>query len=402
MASSLAVIIILGLLVDFIFKSIKVPGLIGMLLLGVIAGPYVLNLLSPGMLNISSDLRIIAMIVILLRAGFGLSKDTLNKIGIKVLLLAFIPAAFEGITITLLAPGFLHLTYIESAILAAILSAVSLAVVVPQMIWFIEQKKGTKKGVPTLILAASSMDNAFVIVIYSALIGMYIGKNISIAWKIASIPVCLGTGIGIGLIIGWVLYKFFEKYNPRATKRTLIILAISILLVKMDYLTGKTLPFTALLAVMAIGFIILEKRAHYAHELSKKLSKIWILAEIILFTMVGSQVNIKIALDAGLSVIAMICLGLIARSIGSYLCLIKSNLNFKEKIFVVMSYLPKATVQAAFGGAPLIAMRTANMDTRPGEIILAVAVLSIVITAPIGAWCIDYFGNKYLDIENQE
>lgn len=401
MALSIAEIIIIGLFIDFLLKSIKIPGLIGMLLLGTISGPYVLNILSPDILTISSDLRMIALIVILLRAGFELSKDTLNKVGKQVLLLSFIPAIFEGIVITALAPRFLNLTYLESAMLGAIIAAVSPAVVVPLMIKFIDEKRGTQKGIPTLVLAASSIDDIFVIVIYSVLIGVYTGKKISIAWTLATIPICIVTGIVAGLIIGWVLYKLFEKYNPRATKRVLIILAISIILVRMEPVVEKILPFAALLAIMSIGFIILEKRAHYAHELSEKLSKVWLFAEIILFTLVGAQVNVKVALSAGASAIALIFLALIARSIGTYLCLFGSNLNIKEKIFVVISYIPKATVQAAIGGAPLIAMKVAGLDTRPGEIILAVAVLSILLTAPIGAWAISFYGNRYLEIEEQ-
>jgi NhaP-type Na+/H+ or K+/H+ antiporter len=401
LALSIAEIIIIGLFIDFLLKSIKIPGLIGMLLLGTISGPYVLNILSPDILTISSDLRMIALIVILLRAGFELSKDTLNKVGKQVLLLSFIPAIFEGIVITALAPRFLNLTYLESAMLGAIIAAVSPAVVVPLMIKFIDEKRGTQKGIPTLVLAASSIDDIFVIVIYSVLIGVYTGKKISIAWTLATIPICIVTGIVAGLIIGWVLYKLFEKYNPRATKRVLIILAISIILVRMEPVVEKILPFAALLAIMSIGFIILEKRAHYAHELSEKLSKVWLFAEIILFTLVGAQVNVKVALSAGASAIALIFLALIARSIGTYLCLFGSNLNIKEKIFVVISYIPKATVQAAIGGAPLIAMKVAGLDTRPGEIILAVAVLSILLTAPIGAWAISFYGNRYLEIEEQ-
>jgi len=401
MALSMAEIILMGLLANFLFKFIKVPGLIGMLLLGIAFGPYVLNMFSPDILTISNDLRMIALIVILLRAGFELSKDTLKKVGTQVLLLAFIPAIFEGLAITVLAPHFLHLTYLESAILGAIISAVSPAVVVPLMIKFIETKRGTKKGIPTLVLAASSIDDVFVIVIYSVLIGVYVGKKISIAWQLATIPISIVTGIAIGLMIGWVLYRLFEKFNPRATKRMLIILAISIVLVRMEHLMDNIFPFAALLAIMAIGFIILEKRAHYAHELSNKLSKLWIFAEIILFTLVGAQVNVKIALNAGISALVLILLALIARSIGAYFCLIGSNLNIKERIFVVISYIPKATVQAAIGGAPLIAMKVTGLNTEPGEIILAVAVLSILLTAPIGAWGISFYGNKYLEIEEQ-
>lgn len=401
MALSIAEIILISLFINYLFKYIKIPGLVGMLLLGIIFGPYVLNLLSPDVIQISSDLRMIALIVILLRAGFELNKDTLNRVGKQVLFLSFIPALFEGTAIAFLGPYFLHLTFLESAILGAILSAVSPAVVVPLMIKFIEEKKGTKKGIPSLVLAASSIDDVFVIVIYSVLIGMYLGHKVSIVWKLVSIPISIVVGIAVGLIIGWILYKLFEKYNPRATKRLLIILSLSIILVRVEPLMENIVPFAALLAVMAIGFIILEKREHFAHELSLKLGKLWVFAEIILFVLVGAQVNIKVALSTGASAVILIFLALIARSMGTYLCVLGSNLNLKERIFVVISYIPKATVQAAIGGAPLIAMRMAGVNTRPGEIILAVAVLSILLTAPIGAWAITLYGGKVLEVEGK-
>ncbi len=399
MAASLAEILILSLLIDWLFRKIKIPGLVGMLLLGILFGPYVLNFMSKDLMQISADLRMIALIVILLRAGLEMSKDVLHRVGKQALLLSFIPATFEGVAITLLAPLFLKLTYMESAMLGAILAAVSPAVVVPLMIQFIEEKKGTKKGIPTLVLAASSVDDIFVIVVYSILIGIYTGSNVNIYWKLLGIPISIILGIGVGLIVGWLLYKLFKKYNPRATKRMLILLSISILLVRVEHSLEHILQFSALLAVMSMGFIILEKRQDYAHELSAKLSKLWIFAEIILFTMVGAQVNIKVALKSGINGAILIFLALIARSIGTYLCLIGSHLNLKERIFVVISYIPKATVQAAIGSAPLIAMKFAGMDTRPGEIILAMAVLSILLTAPVGAWAITLYGNKVLEQE---
>jgi len=397
MAVSLAELIILSVLVDWLFRKMRMPGLIGMLLVGIIFGPYVLNWLAPDLLAISPDLRLIALIVILLRAGFELSRKTLARVGKMVVLLSFIPALCEGFAITLLGPELLGLSYLESAILGAIIGAVSPAVVVPLMIDFIEQRKGAEKGIPTLVLAASSIDDVFVIVIYSVLIGMYTGHEISIAWKLAGIPIAIVLGIAVGLGIGIVLYALFERFNPRATKRALIILGISILLVHLEHGLQNLVPFAALLAVMAIGFVILEKRESMAHELSAKFSKIWVFAEIILFTMVGSQVNVQVALHTGLAGAVLIALGLVARSIGTYACLIGSNLNRKERWFVVISYVPKATVQAAIGAAPLAAMQTAHMNTQPGDVILATAVLSILLTAPLGAWAIVYSGNRILE-----
>ncbi len=402
MAVSLAELVIICLLVDWIFKKIKIPGLVGMLLIGILFGPYALGILSKDLLNVSYDLRLIALIVILLRAGFELSKETLQRVGMRALLLSFVPATFEIVTITFLGPHFLKISYLESAILGAILGAVSPAVVVPLMIGFIEKKMGAKKGIPTLLLAASSIDDVFVIVIYSVLIGIYTGNKINILWELSSIPLSIAIGIVVGLITGWILYKLFERYNPRATKRVLIVLGVAILLVRAEHMLEGIVPFASLIAVMTIGFIILEKREHYAHELSSKLGKIWIFSEILLFTLVGAQVNTGVAMKTGLNGIVLIMLGLVGRSIGTYLCLLGNEYSLKEKIFIVISYLPKATVQAAIGAAPLAAMKLAGMNTQPGEIILTIAVLSILLTAPFGAWAISYTGSKVLKVSPEE
>jgi NhaP-type Na+/H+ or K+/H+ antiporter len=265
------------------------------------------------------------------------------------------------------------------------------------MIRFIEEGRGVKKGIPTLLLAGSSLDDVFVIVIYSILLGLYVGHHANIAWKLAGIPISVVTGILVGAAFGLILIAAFQRFNPRATKRVLIILGISIFLVRFEKLVEAHFPFAALLAVMTIGVMILKKREHYAHEISAKLGKIWVLAEIILFTMVGAQVNIQVAWKAGLASSALIFLTLAVRSLGTYLSVLGAGLNFRERLFVVIAYLPKATVQAAIGGAPLIAMQAVHMNTRPGEIILAVAVLSILLTAPLGAWLIVFFGNRWLE-----
>ena len=396
MALSIAELIILSLIVDWLFRKYRVPGLVGMLLVGIVLGPYVLGLLKPELISVSSDLRMIALIVILLRAGFELSKDTLRKVGFYAILLSFVPAVMEGLAVTFLGHYFLNLSYMEAAILGAVLSAVSPAVVVPLMIKFMEERKGKEKGIPTLVLAASSIDDVFVIVIYSVLIGMYTGEKVNFIWKLAGIPISVISGVVVGLLCGFVLYRMFERFNPRATKRLLIILGVSIFLVNLEHVIAHFLPFAALLAVMTVGFIILEKSQYMAHEMSLKLSKLWIFAEIILFTLVGAQVNLQVAFRAGAIGSLVIFLALIARSLGTYLCLLKSKLTVPERFFVVISYIPKATVQAAIGGAPLLAMKLAGMDTQPGEVILAVAVLSILLTAPVGAWAITIAGNRIL------
>jgi NhaP-type Na+/H+ or K+/H+ antiporter len=252
------------------------------------------------------------------------------------------------------------------------------------------------------VLAASSLDDVFVIVIYSVLIGIYTGSTANIAWQLAGIPISILLGVVVGLVVGVVLFRLFRHFNPRATKRVLVILGLSILLVRVEHLVEAWVPFAALLAVMAVGFIILEKDEHMAHEISAKLGKIWVFAEIVLFTMVGAQVNLEVAWAAGLAGAAIIGLGLVARSVGTYGCLLGSDLTVPERMFVVISYLPKATVQAAIGGAPLAAMALAGMDTGPGEIILAVAVLSIVLTAPLGAWAISATGERVLQVAPPE
>lgn len=398
MAVGIAELIIICLLVDWAFRALRIPGLVGMLLIGVLFGPYVLNLLAPELLAISPDLRMVALIVILLRAGFELSRKTLARVGRMVILLSVVPATLEAAAITLAAPYFLHLNHLESAILGAILGAVSPAVVVPLMIDFMEKRMGAEKGIPTLVLAASSIDDVFVIVVYSILVGIYTGQQVSIGWQLAGIPVSILLGIGVGLLAGILLFLLFERFNPRATKRALIILGVAVLLVELEHHLEGIVPFASLLAVMAIGFIILEKREHMAHEMSAKFAKIWVFAEIILFTMVGAQVNVHVALQTGVAGAIVILLGLAARSVGTYLCLVGSNLTLAERVFVVIAYVPKATVQAAIGAAPLAAMAAAGMNTAPGEVILATAVLSILLTAPIGAWAIAVAGRRILKV----
>ncbi len=400
MAISLAEIIILCLIADWVFKRFRIPGLIGMLAVGAALGPFAIGAIDGRLLSIGTDLRMIALIVILLRAGFELSRESLNRVGKQALLLAFLPAAFEAIAATFLGLPLLGLTVMESAILGCVLGAVSPAVVVPMMVKFNQERRGVKKGIPTLVLAGASIDDVTVIVAYSVLIGIYAGGNVNIAWKVAGIPIAIVVGIASGLAIGAGLYRLFVRFNPRATKRALTVIGISVLLVHFgDILEHKDIPFAALLSVMAIGFIILERREHMAHEISAKLGKIWVFAEIVLFSMVGAQVNFSAAADAGLRGAALILAALAARSVGTWLCTLGSGFTAKEKMFVVISYLPKATVQAAIGSAPLAVMSARGMPTGPGETILAVAVMSIVLTAPTGAWAIAWAGRTLLTVD---
>jgi solute carrier family 9B (sodium/hydrogen exchanger), member 1/2 len=401
MAVSIAEIIVLGLIADWLFRRLHIPGLIGMLLVGLVLGPYLLGWLDPDLLAVGPDLRLIALIVILLRVGFELSRRTLHRVGFRVLLLAFGPATLEGLAITLAGPWLLGLTWLQSAILGSVLAAVSPAVVVPLMIRFIKERRGAAKDIPSMVMAAASVDDIYVIVAHSVVLGLYVGHRANLTLQIIGIPVSLLLGVASGLLIGMLLYRLFDRFNPRATKRVLIVLAISIMLVRLQHILSGVVPFAGLVAAMAIGFVILEKREHMAHEISAKLAKIWVFAEIILFSMVGAQVNIGVAWRAGLAGLAVIGLGLLARGAGVWACLLRSRLNLKERLFVAVAYSPKATVQAAIGAVPLMAMRAAGTDTAPGEIILAVAVLSILVTAPAGAWGIASLGRRVLEVEPQ-
>ncbi len=389
MAISLALIILLGLLSDYIFRKLRLPGLIGMLIAGVLMGPYVLNIIDSVLMTVSSDFRMIALVVILLRAGFATKRDTLNRIGKTAIMMGFIPAILEGIVITFAGPFFFDISLRESALLGFIVAAVSPAVIVPMMLRFIEGNKGTGKDIPTLLLASSFLDNVVAIVIFSALAGMYTGKDTSIVMRLLDIPVSIASGITLGIIAGFILYKTL-KYQPRATKKTLIVIGFAILLTWLEKTLRPFIAISALSGIIAIGFIILEKSEAIAHKISGKLGKIWIFAEILLFVLVGAQVNIHVALNTGLAGMGLILLGLLARSIGTYLSLFKIDLTRKEKLFCIVSYIPKATVQATIGAVPL------SMGIKSGDIMLAVVVLAILITAPLGAIAMNFLGEKIL------
>jgi len=391
MAISIAVIIILGLSADYLFRKIRVPGLVGMLLAGILVGPYVLGLMRPEMMEVSGDFRKIALIVILLRAGFELHRDTLNRVGRAALIMSAVPALFEIGGVMLAAPRLLHMSLLNAALLGAILAAVSPAVVVPLMIDFMDRGRGAKKGIPTLILGASSVDDVFVIVIFTILMGMHGGQEVNLWLKLTEIPVSISLGIVAGIIPGYLLYLLFKKYDWRPPKRTMMVMGVAIFLTWLEKAAEGVVPVASLLGVMAIGFIILEKSEPIAHLISQKLKKLWVFAELLLFVLVGAQVNIHVAWRAGLAGIAVIIIGLIFRSAGTYLSLLGTPLNSKEKLFCIVAYIPKATVQAAIGAVPLAA------GVAAGELILAVAVLSILITAPIGAFGIMAMGECVLD-----
>lgn len=390
MAKSLAIILLLGLPANKLFEKFKLPGLLGMLILGVVIGPYGLNLLQVDMLNVSGDLRKIALIIILLRAGFGINKNDLKRIGRTALKMSCIPGLIEGFFIAFASIKFLNFSFIQGGILGFIIAAVSPAVVVPSMLKLIENNKGTNKSIPTLILAGASIDDVFAITIFSAFLGLYSGAHMNIGIQLLNIPISIILGIIAGGIIGLIGVKLFRKYHIRDTKKVLLILGSSILLTELENLLKTKIEIASLLGVMTIGFMIIELMPNVGKRLALKLNKIWVFAEILLFVLVGAQVNIGVAINAGAIGLLVILIGLIGRSIGVIISLLGTDLNWKERLFCVISYIPKATVQAAMGAVPL------SLGVESGDVILAIAVLSILITAPLGAIGINLSSEKLL------
>lgn len=391
MAGSLAIIILLGLIANKLFEKLKLPGLLGMLILGIIIGPHGLNWLSKDILNASSDFRKIALIVILLRAGLGLNKDELKLVGKTALKLSCIPGIIEGLFIAIASVKLLGFSFIQGGLLGFIIAAVSPAVIVPQMLNLIDKGLGKAKGIPTLILAGASIDDVFAITIFSTFLGVYAGKNINIAIQILKIPVSIILGTLIGVLSAIIIIEIFKKYSIDNTKKILIILSISIILTLIEALLKGKLEIASLLGVMALGFVISDKIPSIRDKISKGLNEIWVFAQILLFVLVGAEVNMVVAFKSGFLGIIIIALGLIGRSIGVLISLKGSNLNKKEKLFCVIAYIPKATVQAAMGAVPL-----AN-GVAAGDIILAIAVLSILTTAPLGAIAINLSGPRLLE-----
>lgn len=383
MIYSLAIMTVLGLVVNALFNRIKLPGLLGMLLLGILLGPYGLDILSPDLLRVSDDLRKLALIIILIRAGLGINKEDLKKVGGSAIWISFIPGIMEGFTIAFLAVRLFGFTFIEGGILGFIIAAVSPAVIVPQMLKMLDQKIGTDQGVPTLILAGASIDDVFAITLFSAFIGLYTGSNSNLIWQILGIPVSIVLGIGLGVVFGLLLGRFYKEYRMRDTKKVLILLGVAIFMTAIESWLQSRVNIAALLGVMSMGFVLMEQKPEVSRRLASKLNKIWVLAEIVLFVLVGAQVNVAIALNAGLLGILIILAGLAARSIGVILATLGSHFNWKERLFCVIAYVPKATVQAAIGGIPL------SLGIESGDLMLALAVVAILFTAPLGAIGID-------------
>ena len=390
MLFSLTLIFLSGIVLGSIFNHLKLPQLLGMLLTGIILGPYLLNLLDPKILSISTDLRQIALIIILTRAGLNLDINDLKKVGRPAVLMCFVPATFEILGMIIFAPKFLGLGLLDSAILGTVIAAVSPAVVVPKMLKLMEDGYGTEEGIPQLIMAGASVDDVFVIVLFTSFIGLASNGTFS-ALNLIKIPTSIFFGISVGFLCAILLIYFFKKIHIRDSMKVIIILNISFLLVTFEHSLTGIIGFSGLLAIMSMGTGIQEKNSILAKRLSAKYSKLWIAAEVILFVLVGATVNIKYALGASIPAILLIMTVIAFRMAGVFLCLLGTSLSYKERLFCMIAYCPKATVQAAIGSIPL------SMGLSAGNIILTVAVLSILITAPLGAFAIDFSYKKLLN-----
>ncbi len=395
MLTSLAFIFLVGLSMAAICQKLKLPRIIGMLITGIVLGPYVLDLLDPSILSISSELRQMALIIILLKAGLSLDLADLKKVGRPAIMMSCVPASFEILAFFLFAPYLLGVSRIEAAVMGAVLGAVSPAVVVPRMVQLMDSKYGTEKSIPQLVLAGASCDDIFVIVLFTAFVSMAQGGQVNFM-DFVNIPVSILLGIALGVAAGYLLSLFFEtayahKHCVRNSMKVVIVLGVSFLLMAIETWAEGFVSISGLLAVVSMACVLKMKSiAFVSNRLSEKFGKLWIAAEVILFVLVGAAVDIRYTMSAGFVAVAMIFLALAFRGIGVLLCLVKTQLNWKERLFCVIAYLPKATVQAAIGSVPLA------MGLPCGQIVLSVAVLAIIITAPLGAIGMDVTYKKLL------
>lgn len=388
MLNSLALIILLGLVSAMILEKIKLPNIIGMLVVGIMLGPSMFNMLDESLLSISGDIKEIALIIILLKAGLSLDLTDLKKVGRPAVLLCFLPATFEILGFIIFGPKLLGLTLLESAILGAVMGAVSPAVIVPRMTFLLENGYG-KKGLPQMVIAGSSADDVYVIVIFTALLALAKGSKISIM-SFLNIPISIILGILMGVLVGFIMVYLFKNYKLRNTYKVIILLSICFLFVSIEKSLEGKLAISGFLAIMAMGVTIFNKYPSLSKIFQVKFSKMWLISEIILFVLVGASVNISYAFKAGLGTIVIIFIALLFRMLGTYLCLLKTKFNNKERLFTCITQIPKATVQAAIGGVPL------EMGLLCGNTVLTVAVLSIIITAPLGSILIDKTQYKLL------
>ena len=390
MLTNLGFVLLLGLVLGTLATKLRLPSLVGMLLAGILLGPCVLNVLSPSLLGISADLRQLALVIILTRAGLSLDLDDLRRAGRPAILMCFLPATFEVLGMVVLAPRLLGVSTLDAAITGAVVGAVSPAVIVPRMLKLMEEGYGVKKGIPQMVLAGASVDDVFVIVLFTSFTGMAQGGSFS-PTALVGVPVSIVLGAALGLLIGFVLAKFFERFHMRDSVKVVILLSLAFLLVALEDVIP--VPFSGLLAVLGAGLGLRRWRLVVAQRLTAKFGKLWVAAEIMLFVLVGAEVDLNYAAAAGLAAVATVLGVLCFRALGVLLCVAGSKLDKKERLFTVLAYLPKATVQAAIGGVPLA------MGLSCGQIVLTVAVIAILVTAPLGAFAIDFSYRKLLHKE---
>lgn len=389
MLISIAMMFLVGMSMGWICKKIHLPSLFGMIVTGIVLGPYVLDVIDASILNISSDLRRIALIIILMRAGLSLDLNDLKKVGRPAVLMCFVPACFEIGGMILLAPKLLGISILDAAIMGTVIAAVSPAVIVPKMLKLMEEGYGVKKSIPQMILAGASVDDVFVIVMFTAFTGLAQGDQVS-AVDFINIPISIAVGALAGFLIGFLSAEYFKKIHIRDTSKVIILVCVSFLLVTFEDEFASVIPFASLIAVMTMGIALQQKRKNVAKRLSAKFNKLWVGAEVMLFVLVGATVDIRYAVSAGVVSIVLIFAVLVFRMLGVFLCLLKTKLTMKERMFCVIAYMPKATVQAAIGGVPLA------MGLSCGNIVLTVAVTAILITAPLGAFLIEATYKKWL------
>lgn len=392
MIISIGLILILGFLIGFLLSKIKIPGLVGMIILGLIIGPYCLGLIDEKVLLISSELRQIALVIILTRSGLNLDIESLKKIGRPAILMCFIPATLEIIGVTLISVLMLKITLFEGLLLGSVLAAVSPAVVSPRMIKLIEERYGELHQVPKLVLSGSSVDDIYVIVLFYAFLGL-VNNNSFNVMSIINIPISIIFGISLGILMGLLISFILKKTNFKLAINVLIVLSISCLMIGLENLLKNFISISALIGIIVVGMIILLKNPKKAKELSEGYNSLWVFFEIILFVLVGATIDFSYAINNGWKALIILLVGLLFRSLGVVLCLIKTNLSKKERIFTIIAYIPKATVQASIGGIAL------SMGLSCGSIILTISVISILITAPLGAILIDNLGKKLLSEE---
>ncbi len=389
MLTSVALLFLVGLAMGRIFAKLKLPSLLGMIITGIILSPYALNLLDPKLLDISADLRQVALIIILTRAGLSLDLNDLKKVGRPAILLCFVPASLEILGMVLFGPTLLGVTVLEAAIIGSVIAAVSPAVVVPRMLKLIEEGYGTDKSIPQMIVAGASVDDVFVIVLFTAFTSLAVGGNLS-PKTFVGIPISIVLGVILGVLMGLSLHWFFQKVQLRSTIKVIITLCISFFIIEFQNQVADMVSISGLLAIMSMGITLNKKSPIISGELSTKYNQLWVAAEVILFVLVGATVDLNYLAKAGVvSVIALLS-ALLFRMTGVFICLLKTNLNQKERSFCMVAYTPKATVQAAIGAIPL------SMGLACGHQVLTIAVLSILITAPFGAICVDTLYKKLL------